>query len=439
VFADMFGFSSPAEVVGVDISRIYREPKVYDEFRNLILYGTEDVIHHQLEVQTLSGSRSFFIEVSTKLQRDPQGRPTGRIGVVRDLSRDQPLKQLRQDLGNVLHTFTTGLIAIESDMDAALQALGPTPLPKATRTSLERLHAEMHEPVANLRRSLTALLKALTERSHATLYQEFSELQITLDEAEKEREIFRAHRLYATARQITDASQDTLSNHLAPRQPLKQVRQDASEVMRVFARTRLQERIADILSMDHALRSLRAYVTTPSLEVQSPRTTFILWTLVEQAMGNLHDFASRRGVRFRPSPTPSQSFILANEQEIMRAVANLLHNAVKYSWSRDSGTWVGVNLYQMDHMLTLEIENYGVPIPADEIESGLIYLFGYRSRLSTDRGRVGTGIGLADAVEIVKRHGGTIKLRSRPASPGGQAERLDPFLTTAILTLPTTE
>lgn len=440
VFADMFGFSPLQKAIGVDISCLYRYPIDYKRFHDRIERGKEDFVSHQLEVQTIDQRRSFWIEVSTRVERDEQGKPIGRVGVVRDLAQDAPLKELRQDLGNVLHTFTTGLITIESDIEIALAALGPSPFPKVPMISPEQLYLAMRGPVSILQYSLAQLCETVSSRSDlATLYAELQELGNKLDEAEKSTPIFRPHVLCASAGQIALACQNALENRGVPRQPLKQVRQEAQEVMRILASARLQERIGEILHMDHALRSLRAYLTTPSHEVQSPRTPLKLWTLVEQAMRNLHDFADSRGVTFHPAPMPALAKISANEQEMLRVITNLLHNAVKYSWSRDTGTWVDVKLFQMEQMLTLEIENYGVPIPSDEIESGLIYLFGFRSRLATDRGRVGTGIGLADASETLKRNGGKIEVRSRPAFPGGRADAMDPFLTTAIVTIPITK
>lgn len=437
VFAEMFGFSSPQETVGVDIRRLYRHPADYKRFQSRIERGYENFVSHQLEVQTIDQRRSFWIEANTRVERNEQGKPIGRVGVVRDLAQDVPLKQLHQDLGNVLHTFTTGLITIKSDIEIALAALGPSPFPKAPAISQEQLYLEMREPVSSLRRSLLQLSEILALRSDlATLNTELQKLSLMLDAAEKSNLVFRPQALHDLARQISHTCQNALENRGVPRQPLKQTRQDAQEVMRILALVRLQERIGDILHMDHALRSLRAYLTTPSYEGHTPRTAFKLWPLVEQAMRNLHDFANSLGVTFHPIPMPAQAMILANEQEMLRVITNLLHNAVKYSWSRDTGTWVDVKLSQIDQMLTLEIENFGVPIPSDEIEAGLIFLFGFRSRLATDRGRVGTGIGLADASETLKRNGGTIEVRSRPAFLGGHAEEMDPFLTTAIVTIP---
>lgn len=439
VFADMFGFSPLQKAVGVDISRLYRHAIDYKRYHDRIELGKEDFVSHQLEVQTIDQRRSFWIEAITRVERDEQGKPIGRVGVVRDLAQDVPLKELLQDLGNVLHTFTTGLITIKSDIEIALAALGPSPFPKAPTITPEQLYLEMRSPVSTLQNSLAQLCETVASRSDlATLHAELQELGNKLDEAEMSIPIFRPHVLCAVARQIALACHHALENRGVPRQPSKQVRQEAQEVMRILASAQLQERIGDILHMDHALRSLRAYLTTPSHEVQFPRTPLKLGTLVEQSMRNLHDFADSRGVTFRPAPMPALAKISANEQEMLRVITNLLHNAVKYSWSRDTGTWVDVKLYQIEQMLTLEIENYGVPIPADEIESGLIYLFGFRSRLATDRGRVGTGIGLADASETLKRNGGKIEVRSRPAFPGGRADAMDPFLTTAIVTIPIT-
>lgn len=439
VFADMFGFASPQAAVGVDLSRLYRHRADYEKFLRRIQSSLENYIRFHPEVQTIDGQKSFWIEANTNVERNAQGDPVGRVGIVRDFSQDIPITQLRKDLGNVLHTFTTALIAIKSDMEIAHDVLGSNLFPNTPQLSLEQLHTEMSGLTAKLRRSLTnlLLLATLAQGNAADgLNLQLRELLASLEHAEKSQEVFRAHTLYDTAWQIADACQSALDGGGVPHELLKQVRQDAYDLMSVHARFRLQERISDVLQMDHDLRSLRAYVTTPSHEVESLRSRFKLWPIVELAMRNLLDFARSRGVTFRPATRPSQGFVLGNEPEILRVVMNLLHNAIKYSWSREAGTWVEVRLYPTGQMLSLEIENFGVPIPADEIDSGLIYLFGYRSRNAMDRGRVGTGIGLADATETLRRYGGAVELRSRPAFSGGQAEQLDPFLTTAIMTIP---
>lgn len=131
-----------------------------------------------------------------------------------------------------------------------------------------------------------------------------------------------------------------------------------------------------------------------------------------------------------------------DERSIARALSNLLHNAVKYSWARhaERDPWVSINTRVSGDKVFIEIENWGVPITKDELQQGLIFQIGYRGRLSSDRGRVGTGIGLTDALRVAQMHGGDVSVRSMPAVfAGNEDDYSQPFLTTVSLSLPDEE
>jgi signal transduction histidine kinase len=82
-------------------------------------------------------------------------------------------------------------------------------------------------------------------------------------------------------------------------------------------------------------------------------------------------------------------------------------------------------------------ENFGVPISKDEIENGSIFQFGYRGMSSSDRGRMGSGIGLYDARSTAIRYGGNISIESHPVHPGTPEEDYTvPHLTKVIFSLP---
>ncbi|MGB1250697.1 MAG: PAS domain-containing sensor histidine kinase [Candidatus Promineifilaceae bacterium] len=432
--ANMLGFDGCEALVGLNVRELYHQSADFEDFISRIDHADENAIRHQEFQWCKVNGDVFWVEVDVNLQRDAAGHCTGWIGVVRDLSKDEPLQRLRKDLGNVLHTFTTGLIAVKSDIDKAILALGPNPFPKSPSISIEHQLSELAQPVAELRRKLQKLLDNLSDRPQIAdtidALAWYLEVLTTID---SQPEVFRAQVLADCAGSVVETASEALNTKGVPRQPMKLLRAAAFDVLRIFTLSRMHERISDILQMEHELRSLRAYVTAQTYTV-APRVVEVdLWRIVQQSMRNLHDFADSRGVEFRPSRPPFTTTILADERDIMRVVTNVLHNAVKYSWSRQSGVWVDVKLIAPGDNLLLEIQNYGLPIPADEINGGLIYEFGYRSRLSTDRGRVGTGIGLADAKQTLRRYGGTISLDSRPAYLGGDAEKRDPFITTATI------
>jgi signal transduction histidine kinase len=103
--------------------------------------------------------------------------------------------------------------------------------------------------------------------------------------------------------------------------------------------------------------------------------------------------------------------------------------------------WVQVSAYQDEQKICVAFENWGVPISRDEVEQRLIFQLGYRGKWSTDRGRLGTGIGLTDADRVARAHGGAVIVESKPASPTlyPQNEEVyykQPFKTQVTLCLP---
>jgi signal transduction histidine kinase len=96
-----------------------------------------------------------------------------------------------------------------------------------------------------------------------------------------------------------------------------------------------------------------------------------------------------------------------DERRLTRVIGNLLDNAIKYS---PNGGLVEVQVSREDGEAVLSVRDYGIGVPAAEMES----IFERFQRAANVVGRIkGTGLGLASARHIVEAHEGTILVESR--------------------------
>jgi signal transduction histidine kinase len=92
-----------------------------------------------------------------------------------------------------------------------------------------------------------------------------------------------------------------------------------------------------------------------------------------------------------------------------RVLLNLLANAVKYS---PGGGEISLTVSQEDHWATVVVRDQGLGIPTADLP----HIF-ERFHRAGNVGRItGTGIGLAEARQIVEQHGGTITVASQEGS-----------------------
>ena len=100
-------------------------------------------------------------------------------------------------------------------------------------------------------------------------------------------------------------------------------------------------------------------------------------------------------------------FVSASEEEIDRAVNNLVSNAVKYT---QEGGEVAITLRAQEGSARLEVADSGIGIP----EEALDHLFEefYRAPNAKAQVKQGTGLGLVITKDIVTRYGGTIRVES---------------------------
>jgi PAS domain S-box-containing protein len=204
--------------------------------------------------------------------------------------------------------------------------------------------------------------------------------------------------------------------------------------------TRLINDLLDIERMESGARPM----DTASLEAEH---------LLTSAVRQIEGLAETSGVVVRVAEAHGR--LLADEDQIIQTLLNLLGNAIKFSVR---GGTVRLDAFEEDGMVHFRVSDGGRGIPADKLET--VFERFQQVDSSDTRQKGGTGLGLAISKSIVERHGGRIWAESelglgttvhftlpaavriqrapqpgaRPADrPGDQAEPIDPSTPTVLV------
>lgn len=358
----------------------------------------------------------------------------------------ETLDELALDIGRILHANTSTLLMVNQTLISAIETL-------AGDERIETLHeADVDETLAPLASKLARAIERLTdagtdERRGQALESsawDFFESQVGfLDDFQEiiPVEEMRHPALRKSAHQIVTFCRRIEAGHL-PKETVRDVLRLAERLERNACLYDALTTRAAVIQMDASLRALRDFITA-DLRGREASERLGLERLVRDAVSQLAEFAAASHVEVKVHVDEPDLEIEGEHRELSRAVANLLHNAIKYSWHRDRGTtpWVGVRLGRHGRLVSVEFETWGVPITREELEEGMVFRIGYRGKFSTDRGRLGTGIGLTDAQRVAQQHGGTLTIESQPARTSGILPEdpeyyRQPFLTRTRLELP---
>ena len=122
-----------------------------------------------------------------------------------------------------------------------------------------------------------------------------------------------------------------------------------------------------------------------------------------------------RPVRLGPCPAIGTVTLMLRPDAIRRAVENLIGNAVRY------GNRAEVSVIASPKSVRILVEDDGPGIPAERREEALKPFTRLDPARNQDRGQ-GVGLGLAIAADILRRHGGELKLGTSTKLGGLSAE-----------------
>lgn len=169
-------------------------------------------------------------------------------------------------------------------------------------------------------------------------------------------------------------------------------------VMQVQA-ARMARLIDDLLSLSRI--ELNTYVR--------PNTRLDLAPIVRQVVDGLQTLARDREVDIKVTLPDEPLEVLGDRDELIRALENLVENALKYG---ASGKRVEITLTREAgaREALLSVRDYGPGIAPDHLPR-LTERF-YRVDVAESRAQGGTGLGLALVKHILTRHGGRLSIES---------------------------
>jgi signal transduction histidine kinase len=190
--------------------------------------------------------------------------------------------------------------------------------------------------------------------------------------------------------------------------------------------------------MKREVEALRRYIEVGQKRLYSFRRCN-LGKILEENIEVFKPVLAQKDIEIEYTP-PVNLYAKISEIDIDRVICNLLHNANKYS-HKGPGCVVRIKTrdLQQENALELIISSLGIPITKREIENRDIFKFGYRSRLAFRTDRDGTGVGLADAKDVIEQHHGKITITSEPIRDDGDPPQYKvPYITTVTVSLPKT-
>ena len=399
--------------------------------------------------------RDLYVEDYFRIIQNTEGHIIGFLGCMVDITSDfeskrherdlqERVEELIFDIGRILHANTTTLVMVIQSLNSVIQAFISNPFGAYGLPSIEEIDTELTEHANRLASAIERFvktgdeerrLKALPSQKWEMLTNQMNALR----EFKQRIPVLESQpvALKVSAHSIGQISQSVVPG-LLPRESVRDLQQAAWHLERLTTLIDLLKTRTAVMQMDYTLQSLREYITSDVRET-AKRTPMTVTSLIEQVVSRLVSFAQTSRVEIKTYNIVDAK-VLVNEREMVRALSNLLHNAIKYTWRRDlvKAPWVSIHTKLQNHKVYIEFENWGVPVSKEEIEEGLVFKLGYRGKWSTDRGRLGTGIGLTDSRRIAEAHGGGILIESHPTRIYKESHEgyfKQPFLTKVTLYL----
>lgn len=443
-----FEFTDTDRARGIDARKLHASKEGYERFMaelQLAAQQHQPLVRHPLKVITHSGEEKT-IEISSQPLTDTDGNVVGRASAMYDITQEAELRErldeLTHDFGSVLHNYTTTLLMVQLSSKPVIRSHAPDPLENKELTP-DLASDTIAAPAAYLAGVLQANVLSLAkeEGRSSALPQEgwrrLEEMHAMLRGFKEEVvSVAQPGVLGAAALKIIEDCGTLLGSRKFAREGVVAVRNAAQELMRISNLICLHRMRDAVTEMDHQVRALREFVTTNTRKREA-KEVMQLSSLVKQARDNLGEYARSRNIQIRTEIQDAK--VRVERREVVRGLTDLLHNAIKYSWSRDRNKlpWIIIRTYVVGEQVHVEFENWGVPIKKDEIKQDLIFKIGYRGIHSGDRGRVGTGIGLADARRVARAHRGDVEVVSQPAvATHADDDYNSPFITTVTMKLP---
>ncbi len=170
--------------------------------------------------------------------------------------------------------------------------------------------------------------------------------------------------------------------------------------------TRMARLIDDLLSLSRI--ELNVHL--------QPNTHVDLVPIVRQVVDGLHTLARDRDVDIKVSAPADSLVVLGDRDELIRALENLVENALKYG---AAGKRVDITLARgQNRSATSEarvmVRDYGPGIAPEHLPR-LTERF-YRVDVADSRAQGGTGLGLALVKHVLNRHGGRLTIESIPGA-----------------------
>ena len=188
--------------------------------------------------------------------------------------------------------------------------------------------------------------------------------------------------------------------------PLEDALGDAVTVLPAAQRTRVVAAHRNSLRLLKLVNTLLDFSRIEAGRLKAMYEPTELGTFTTELASNFRSACERVGLRLTVDCPDLGEPVYVDRDMWEKVVLNLLSNAFKFTLKGE----IRVSLRRAGDRAELWVEDTGIGIAASEIP----HLFERFHRVEGARGRTleGTGIGLALAQELVKLHGGTIRVRS---------------------------
>jgi len=131
--------------------------------------------------------------------------------------------------------------------------------------------------------------------------------------------------------------------------------------------------------------------------------------IVSKAIDKVRTFADGMRVQIAVTGDAGDERVEVDRRAVVRALTNLIDNAVRYS---EADQQVTVSVEVLESTVAISVKDDGVGIPRAELER--VFERFYRVDRARSRETGGTGLGLAIVRHVAENHGGRVLVESKP-------------------------